>query len=85
MPTFTTRMFLQTMESVLENDPDTIDLRKGAHGSYHYTFFVPSDEAFKSISSSNLRRLQSDQSYMTKVVQTFAKEGALLYFVVISI
>ena len=61
------RMFLQTMETILADDPDAIDIRRGGQQFNHYTFFVPTDSAFRSLGSARLRRLQSDQTYMTKV------------------
>jgi hypothetical protein len=66
---FHPRMFLRTMETILAEDPEAIDIRRGGSQSNHYTFFVPTDEAFRSIGDSRLRRLQSDQAYMTKVTK----------------
>lgn len=53
------------MEQVLENDPQAIDLRRGQTTS-HYTFLVPTDEAFRSLGEARMRRLQTDSDYMTK-------------------
>ncbi|ODM95792.1 Transforming growth factor-beta-induced protein ig-h3 [Orchesella cincta] len=58
-------MFLHAMEQVLESDPQAIDLRRGQATS-HYTFLVPSDDAFRAIGAARLRRLQTDTAYMTK-------------------
>src|ERR1700761_5519822 len=71
------RIFLRTMETVLDNDPGSLDLRKGAKSSHHYTFFVPTDDAFRSISSQNMRRLQTDQAYMTKFIRNHVSSSLM--------
>ena len=65
------------METVLDNDPGSLDLRKGAKSSHHYTFFVPTDDAFRSISSQNMRRLQTDQAYMTKFIRNHVSSSMM--------
>jgi len=62
-------MFLEAMEKVLVREPAAIDLRKGEAESSHYTFFVPNDEAFRSIGAARLRRMQSDTTYLAKVIK----------------
>jgi len=65
---FLDRIFLQTMESILQQDPEAIDISHGNQGN-QYTFFVPTDTAFRSIGASRLRRLQTDPQYRTKVMK----------------
>lgn len=60
------RMFLEAMEKVMMSEPSAIDLRKTQENS-HYTFFVPNDDAFRTLGAARLRRMQSDSTYLTKV------------------
>jgi len=69
-------MFLQAMEQVLESDPQAIELRRGQTSS-SYTFLVPTDEAFRNVGASRLRRLQNDQSYMTKVIKNHVTQSMM--------
>lgn len=60
-------MFLEAMETILQNEPEGIDLRRSSSAASHYTFFVPTDEAFRRLGQAQLRRLQTDQNYLTRV------------------
>jgi uncharacterized surface protein with fasciclin (FAS1) repeats len=61
-------MFLQTMESILQQDPEAIDISNGhTTQANHYTFFVPTNAAFRAMGQSRLRRLQTDAEYMRRV------------------
>jgi transforming growth factor-beta-induced protein len=70
-------MFLQTMESVLASDPEAIDWRKRVQSSNHYTFFVPTDQAFRNLDAYTRHRMQSDQAYMSKVVKNHVSSSMM--------
>jgi uncharacterized surface protein with fasciclin (FAS1) repeats len=77
MPSLSKRMFLEAMEKVLVKEPQAIDLRKGEQESSHYTFFVPNDEAFRSLGAARLRRMQSDTAYLTKVIKNHVSSSMM--------
>jgi len=69
-------MFLEAMEKVLVAEPQAINLRKGQENS-HYTFFVPTDDAFRTLGAARLRRMQSDSQYLTKVIKNHVSSSMM--------
>jgi uncharacterized surface protein with fasciclin (FAS1) repeats len=57
------------MERVLEAEPSAIDLSRSQENS-HYTFFVPTDEAFRTLGAARLRRMQTDSKVIKNHVST---------------
>jgi uncharacterized surface protein with fasciclin (FAS1) repeats len=52
------------MESVLERNPETLELQKPGTS---YTFFVPTDQAFNRLGATRLEHMMDDPAYLTKV------------------
>jgi len=57
-------IFLQAMERVMANNPETLELQNPAAS---YTFFVPTDQAFNRLGAARLQRIMADPVYLTKV------------------
>jgi uncharacterized surface protein with fasciclin (FAS1) repeats len=57
-------IFLQAMERVMVNSPETLELQNPAAS---YTFFVPTDQAFNRLGAERLQRIMQDPAYLTKV------------------
>jgi transforming growth factor-beta-induced protein len=67
-------IFLQAMERVMANNPETLELQNPA---VSYTFFVPTDQAFNRLGAARLQRIMADPVYLTKTIKNHVAENMI--------